>query len=456
MEFREVGAEPVPGKTAAADDAVIVLDDSSAGDAPPAASPSASLSEPPPRPATDPSSPDSPPAGDHVEFVEFVEAMDEDPRPASAHTPASAAASGSDASALAAAPAPDAAAPPAAAVVNVSSPDSPKQAHGAVLSAGTGERADGESSEPLAAEGSLGKRQREEDSAPERAASEAKDAEESAEPEKKPRLADALDNVNTTDTQAPPTAEDSTGQDKDVPDTIGVSQPGASSAQANDKADAFPQNEKGSKDVEKPVADAENGQQAEDVVGAQAAKGDTSKADASEHAQETADESVRQDSDKGAGQSKEGGSTTPKENESSPTAAKDEKGDSKEDGYDSTEEQPLDLAAMAAFEYEQVAQLTPAQLRRYEQYRRSDLKNAKVKKVLVALNPLLQKASEQYVIAVKGLAKLFVGDVVESANEVKRSRGEKGPLQPKHLREAYRQLRKSGVVPSTADKTPFH
>lgn len=117
------------------------------------------------------------------------------------------------------------------------------------------------------------------------------------------------------------------------------------------------------------------------------------------------------------------------------------------------EEAPLDLAAMSAFEYEQVAKLNPVQLRRYEQYRRSDLKNAKVKKVLVNLNPALQKASEQYIIAVKGLSKLFVGDVVECAIEVKKQMGEKGALQPKHLREAYRRLRRTGVIPSTTDKS---
>lgn len=122
-------------------------------------------------------------------------------------------------------------------------------------------------------------------------------------------------------------------------------------------------------------------------------------------------------------------------------------------GSDDEEEAPLDLAAMSAFEYEQVAKLTPIQLRRYEQYRRSDLKNGKVKKVLVHLNPILTKASEQYVIAVKGLAKLFVGDVVESALGVKKQLGDKGALQPKHLREAYRRLRGNGAIPTVNDKS---
>lgn len=124
------------------------------------------------------------------------------------------------------------------------------------------------------------------------------------------------------------------------------------------------------------------------------------------------------------------------------------------DYVDSDEEDaPLDLLAISKYEHGEVAKLTPIQQRRYEQYRRSDLKNPKVKKVLVSYNPSLQKASDLYVIAVKGLAKLFVGDVVESALDVKKQMGDKGALQPKHLREAYRRLRKAGVVPSTTDKS---
>lgn len=116
------------------------------------------------------------------------------------------------------------------------------------------------------------------------------------------------------------------------------------------------------------------------------------------------------------------------------------------------EDGPLDLVKMRDFEFDQVSNLTPTQLRRYEQYRRSDLKSMKVKKLLVALNPMSQKVSDQYVIAIKGLAKLFVGDVVETGLEVRKERGEKGALTPKQIREAYRRLRKAGVVPSTGNE----
>lgn len=120
---------------------------------------------------------------------------------------------------------------------------------------------------------------------------------------------------------------------------------------------------------------------------------------------------------------------------------------------ESDEEKPLDLAAMNAFEYERVASCSGEALRRYEQYRRSDLKNPKVKRILLALNPSLAKVNEPYIIAIKGLAKLFVGDVTETALKVKRERGDTGALQPAHLREAFRRLRSSGIFPSTKERS---
>eukprot|EP00177_Eucheuma_denticulatum_P006597 GFKZ01012005.1.p1 GENE.GFKZ01012005.1~~GFKZ01012005.1.p1 ORF type:complete len:480 (+),score=160.34 GFKZ01012005.1:507-1946(+) len=152
----------------------------------------------------------------------------------------------------------------------------------------------------------------------------------------------------------------------------------------------------------------------------------------------------RKDGDKAVekGEGKEGGKDADKSGSSAMHAGFDE------------EPAQFNMAAMSAFEYEQVAKLNPVQLRRYEQFRRSDLKTIKVKKVLVSLNPLLTKATEPYIIAVKGLAKLFVGDVVETAIAVKKQLGETGPLHPKHLREAYRRLRKDGQVPNTQEHSP--
>jgi len=92
-----------------------------------------------------------------------------------------------------------------------------------------------------------------------------------------------------------------------------------------------------------------------------------------------------------------------------------------------------------------VATFTADEMRRYEAYRRSDLKKERVKKVLTGISPVFDKMapSDAYIIAVKGLAKLFVGDVVETAATVAaewgdRKEGDTGlsapPLQTKHLR----------------------
>lgn len=165
-------------------------------------------------------------------------------------------------------------------------------------------------------------------------------------------------------------------------------------------------------------------------------------------------EPPKRDAESGSAGVKEGDKAAEKVEGKAGGKEAEKAGASAQDDDIEDEEAPFNLAAMSAFEYEQVAKLNPVQLRRYEQFRRSDLKNGKVKKVLVSLNPILTKASEGYIIAVKGLAKVFVGDVVETAIGVKKQLGDKGPLQPKHLREAYRRLRKNGQVPTPQEHSP--
>lgn len=150
---------------------------------------------------------------------------------------------------------------------------------------------------------------------------------------------------------------------------------------------------------------------------------------------------------------KEDDEIQPKETTATQSATQSQPSPKDEEDDETDDEKPLDLAAMNAFEYERVAQCDGDALRRYEQYRRSDLKNMKVKRILLALNPSLAKVNEPYIIAVKGLAKLFVGDVTETALKVKKERGDKGALQPVHLREAFRRLRNAGVFPSTNERS---
>jgi transcription initiation factor TFIID subunit 11 len=45
---------------------------------------------------------------------------------------------------------------------------------------------------------------------------------------------------------------------------------------------------------------------------------------------------------------------------------------------------------------------------------------------------------------ISGFAKVFVGEIVEKARDVQMLKGDEGPLQPEHLREAWRLYKEKG------------
>ncbi|KAJ9080895.1 transcription initiation factor TFIID subunit 11 [Entomophthora muscae] len=112
------------------------------------------------------------------------------------------------------------------------------------------------------------------------------------------------------------------------------------------------------------------------------------------------------------------------------------------------------------------------QLRRYEVFRRSSLNKANTRVLLSSI--LSQQATQNLAMIVAGFSKVFIGEIVEIALDVKKEWEEKArlsessedtplptntPLQPHHLREAYRRYRKQSnmlsgprgpIAPSTS------
>lgn len=93
-----------------------------------------------------------------------------------------------------------------------------------------------------------------------------------------------------------------------------------------------------------------------------------------------------------------------------------------------------------------LSQFTEDQMSRYESFRRSAFQKGNMRKLLQGVTGS-QKISMPVIIVNCGIAKMFVGELVETARVVMGERNDSGPIRPCHIRESYRRLKLEGKVP---------
>lgn len=101
-----------------------------------------------------------------------------------------------------------------------------------------------------------------------------------------------------------------------------------------------------------------------------------------------------------------------------------------------------------------VSNFTEEQLNRYEMYRRAAFPKAAIKRLMQSISGT--SISQNVVIAMSGIAKVYAGELVETALDAREQWNETGPIQPKHIREAVRRLRLKNGIPVSRNLKQRH
>ncbi|KAH9397946.1 transcription initiation factor TFIID subunit 11, partial [Tyrophagus putrescentiae] len=102
-----------------------------------------------------------------------------------------------------------------------------------------------------------------------------------------------------------------------------------------------------------------------------------------------------------------------------------------------------------------VSHFSKEQLERYEVFRRSKFSKNLIRKIYffqVIKDTLNLTISERFAVALAGIAKVYVGQIVEAGLDFMEEKNETGPLKPKHIREAERRIKR---LTDYALKYPF-
>ncbi|ELA41702.1 uncharacterized protein VICG_01206 [Vittaforma corneae ATCC 50505] len=85
-----------------------------------------------------------------------------------------------------------------------------------------------------------------------------------------------------------------------------------------------------------------------------------------------------------------------------------------------------------------ISEMNEADLQRNETFKRSKFPKSAIKKHISSI--IGQAVNPNMIIAVAGLSKVFVGEMVEEAKKIQQEMNDDGALLPSHIHEAYRRL----------------